>query len=384
MKLFFAAVAIALLAVQPVLKAQTSFVSAASKPDSATIQVAILLDVSGSMEGLIEQAKIQLWSMVETLGKASCNGVKPAVEIALYEYGRPGNGEKNGFIKQISPFSTDLDELSASLFKLKTDGGDEYCGAAMVESLKNLAWRTDPGLYKVIFIAGNESFRQGSVSHLEACKLAKEKGVIINTIYCGAYQLGITEYWNLNGECGSGTYTNINQNEKYEDIKAPQDSLIYALNTKLNGSYITFNSIGIAKQQQQAGMDEANLTLGYSVAAKRAGAKANKAVYRNTTWDLVDAIDADSSVLAKLDKKFLPAALQNKTPEEIARYVSAKRQERGLIQKEIGRLLVEREKYVTAVRAEKAKNTATAQNLENAIQNTIKSQAKNFRISFDD
>ena len=35
------------------------------KPAQQKIQVAILLDVSGSMEGLIEQAKAQLWNMEE-------------------------------------------------------------------------------------------------------------------------------------------------------------------------------------------------------------------------------------------------------------------------------------------------------------------------------
>ena len=43
------------------------------KSKSQKIQVAILLDVSGSMEGLIEQAKAQLWNMVSVMGKAQCN-----------------------------------------------------------------------------------------------------------------------------------------------------------------------------------------------------------------------------------------------------------------------------------------------------------------------
>ena len=33
------------------------------------IQVAILLDVSNSMDGLIEQAKAQLWNMVSVMGR---------------------------------------------------------------------------------------------------------------------------------------------------------------------------------------------------------------------------------------------------------------------------------------------------------------------------
>ena len=51
------------------------------------IQVAILLDTSGSMQGLIEQAKSRLWNIVNTLTTLKYKGETPEIEIALYEYG---------------------------------------------------------------------------------------------------------------------------------------------------------------------------------------------------------------------------------------------------------------------------------------------------------
>ena len=72
------------------------------KPKSkAKIQVALLLDTSGSMDGLIEQAKSQLWKMVNELAKATQNGETPDIELALYEYGKTPRGEANGFIYQL-------------------------------------------------------------------------------------------------------------------------------------------------------------------------------------------------------------------------------------------------------------------------------------------
>src|SRR5678816_1278424 len=76
------------------------------------IQAAILLDVSSSMNGLIDQAKAQLWNMVSVMGRAKCNGVIPQIEIALYEYGRGNNDVKQGYVKQVSSFTTDFDQLS--------------------------------------------------------------------------------------------------------------------------------------------------------------------------------------------------------------------------------------------------------------------------------
>src|SRR5689334_24370091 len=91
-------------------------------PKKATpkIQAAILLDVSNSMDGLINQAKAQLWNMVSVMGKAKCDGVTPQIEIALYEYGRTNNDVNKGYVKQISAFTSDLDKLSQNLFSLTT------------------------------------------------------------------------------------------------------------------------------------------------------------------------------------------------------------------------------------------------------------------------
>ncbi len=181
---------------------------------SPRIQAAILLDVSNSMDGLIEQAKAQLWNMVTVMGKAKCDGVAPQIEIALYEYGRDNNDPTKGYIKQISPFSTDLDGLSQNLFKLTTFGGSEYCGHVIHTSLDELKWDTSSLNYKVIFISGNEDFLQGNISYTVACEEAKKKGVIVNTIYCGDRMQGIREHWNLGAECGNGSFSNINSNAK--------------------------------------------------------------------------------------------------------------------------------------------------------------------------
>ena len=193
-----------------------------TKTANPKIQAAILLDVSGSMDGLIEQAKAQLWNMVNTMGKAKCDGsVSPKIEIALYEYGRSTNDIKAGYVKLINGFISDLDSLSQNLFSLKTNGGDEYCGQVIFSSLNELKWDPSPESYKVIFIAGNEDFLQGSLHYTKACTEAKNKGVIVNTIYCGDKMQGIREHWNLAGECGNGSFTNTRLTHINRVVLAP-------------------------------------------------------------------------------------------------------------------------------------------------------------------
>lgn len=349
--------------------------------DTAKIQVAILLDVSNSMDGLIEQAKAQLWNMVNTLGKAQCsNNLAPKIELALYEYGRDSNPVAEGYVKQIHGFTTDLDALSKSLFSLTTFGGEEYCGHVMFTAIKDLDWDLSPNSYKVIFIAGNEDFLQGDIKYTKACNEARKKGIIVNTIYCGNKADGIKEHWNLMGECGNGSYSNINSDAKIEDIATPYDSAIFALNTKLNSTYIPYGSTGAIYQEQQASVDKMNYTMNKSVATKRISVKAKAGLYKNSGWDIVDAFKDDKSIVEKVDKKTLPKELQNKNSEELKEYINKKNNERLQVQNEIAALNEKREKYIAT---ERTKSTSSAPTLESEVEKAIKKQAIRFNMKIE-
>ncbi len=343
------------------------------------IQVAILLDVSNSMDGLIDQAKAQLWTMVNTLGRVHCdNKANPKIEIALYEYGSPRNDQHNGYIKQINNFITDLDSLSENLFALTTNGGDEYCGHVIFKSVQQLKWDTNPNSYKVVFIAGNESFRQGSVSFTQACTEAKSKSVIVNTIYCGDRQQGIREYWNLVGECGNGSFSNINQDQKIDDIATPYDDEIFKLNEKLNTTYITYGARGGEYFSKQQKMDDANAGMSKKAAIKRAETKSNSKVYNNSTWDMVDRVGDNEAEIEKIDKKTLPDSLQNKTTAQLKVIVSEKKKERAAIQTKIIALNQQRQQYINDQK--KKGGAATVSTLETEVERIISEQVKRFKI----
>ncbi len=342
------------------------------------IQAAILLDVSNSMDGLIDQAKAQLWNMVSVMGKASCDGLTPTIEIALYEYGRSSNNAQNGYVKKLSGFTTDLDGLSQKLFALSTNGGEEYCGEVIKTSLSELNWDTSADSYKVIFIAGNEDFLQGKIQYTEGCGKANEKGVIVNTIYCGDRMQGIREHWNLGGECGKGSYTNINQNAIIEDIATPYDTAIFTLNEKLNGTYMSYGASGNLSMAAQESVDKMNYSVNKSAALKRVAVKGKKELYKNCTWDMVDASTADSSFFAKVDMKTLSPELQTKTRAELKQIVEENNSRRGQYQKEIAELSIKRENFIA--NAKRSGNGNKEATLETEIEKIIRGQAKQFKM----
>ena len=102
------------------------------------VQIALLLDTSGSMSGLIDQAKAELWSIVNSMGEARYKGQIPKIEVGLFEYGKSTISSQVGYIRKLSPLSTDLDSISESLFALETNGGSEYCAWVIKDALNAL------------------------------------------------------------------------------------------------------------------------------------------------------------------------------------------------------------------------------------------------------
>ena len=129
----------------------------------------------------------------------------------------------------ILPLTDDLDRVSEELFALKTNGGDEYCGWVIREAVNRLDWSRSRDVYKAIFIAGNEPFTQGPVDFHTSCRNAIERGIIVNTIFCGGNSEGMQTGWKDGAVLADGRYMSIDQNQKVVEIPAPQDAQIARL-----------------------------------------------------------------------------------------------------------------------------------------------------------
>lgn len=341
------------------------------------IKIALLLDTSNSMDGLIDQAKAQLWEIVNELSYAKCEHEDPELKIALYEYGNDRLESSDGYIRQVLDFSGDLDEISEKLFSLTTNGGSEHCGEVIQTSLNQLKWGKNKDDLKLIFIAGNEPFTQGKINYKDATTNAVEKDVIVNTIFCGNYNNGINGKWLDGAKLTGGDYLNIDQNKEIIHISTPYDDIIIQLNSKLNKTYVSYGSKGESKMRLQSAQDSNATELEEVVMVKRAISKSSK-MYKNKSWDLVDAEKEKDFKYSKLDKKTLPKELQNKSTEELKAYVKKQRTKREKIQKEIQELNKKRTAYIT----EKRKASSSEETLDSAMIKAIKKQAEKKNYSW--
>ncbi len=335
------------------------------------VQIALLLDTSNSMDGLIEQAKTQLWKIVNEFNDAKQGDKKPVVQLALYEYGNNNLSAGTNWIRRIQPFTRDLDSVSDSLFKLTTNGGSEYCGAVIRAALDDLAWDKDPRTYKAIFIAGNEPFTQGSVNSDESCRAAISKGVVVNTIHCGKENEGANGGWRRGAHLAEGKFLTIDQDKAVVHIEAPQDKEISRLSIELNATYIGYGKDAPAAVSRQEAQDK------NAARYKEAGAEVQRAVskasanYDNSKWDLVDATKKGAVKLESVPAAALPAPMQTMKPEERKAFVEQKSAERDKLQSDIKRLNEEREKFVAA----KRKEAGQTETLDTAISKVVREQA---------
>jgi hypothetical protein len=349
------------------------------KKQKAKIQIALLLDTSNSMDGLINQAKSQLWKIVNEMAESEVNGASPILEIALYEYGNDDLSMREGYIRQVTMFTTDLDKISEHLFALNTNGGSEFCGQVIDVALKQLSWSESDTDLKMIFIAGNEPFNQGEVDYRKSCQKAVNKDISINTIFCGDYQQGINTFWKDGADLGKGKYMNIDSDKKEVYIASPYDDPIIQLNKQLNDTYIAYGSEGKKMKVRQEVQDNNAMSMGTQTLLNRTASKSSK-MYSNTSWDLVDAYKNDSNIINKLKDKELPKELQGKSKAEIKAVLDKKLKEREAIQEQIKILNAKRDKYVAKKRSEMTTDNKKA--LDDAMIEAVKEQAvkKNFKF----
>ncbi|MEM7383550.1 MAG: vWA domain-containing protein [Verrucomicrobiota bacterium] len=362
----------------PAVDAAQKSSGTAPQPEAPVVQLALLLDTSGSMKGLIDQAKTQLWGVVNEFITAKQAGKTPVVQVALYEYGKSSLKKEEHWVRQIQPLTRDLDKISEELFALRTNGGEEYCGAVISAAAGSLDWDSSSKTYKAIFIAGNEPFTQGPVASGGACKEAITKGIIVNTIHCGPESEGVRTGWKDGALMADGSYMTIDQNQAVAHIDAPQDKEIVRLNEELNRTYVGWgvNARGAAANQEAQDSNAKGIAFSNLVSRARTKASSN---YFNASWDLVDACRAPDFKWDSIKKEDLPDDLKKLTTAELKAHVDAQLACRKDIQKKILALTTERSTYVAAKRKELGEDLS----LGNAVAGTVRKQAATKGVTFE-
>jgi len=341
-----------------------------------SVDLALVLDTSGSMKSLLDAARAKLWETVNLLATAE---PRPRLRVALLSYGHKGYDRDRGFVQIHTPLTEDLDFVSQQLFALTADGGVEYVGRALKTALDELEWNDSRDGLRVVIVAGNESAEQDPhTDNRSVSSDARREDIVVNTIFCGKPDDPVAFEWEAIALDADGHYSAINSRTSIRFVSTPFDKRLSELSQLMNGTYVPLGEAGTEGLERQKQQDANAIALNASAAATRAATKAG-ALYRND-WDLIDALASGRVDWDSLDESELPEALREMTWRERETHVQQLAEQRADLKRQILELQQERRQFLV----EKTGRPGTdANSFEGAIQGAIREQAERAGFAFE-
>jgi uncharacterized protein YegL len=210
------------------------------KAPKPRVEVVFCLDTTGSMGGLIEGAKQKIWSISNQIvsGRPA-----PDLKVGLIAYRDRGDA----YVTKVTPLTDDLDAIYAQIKEFKAEGGGdtpESVNQALHEAVTKVQWSEDKGTLKIIFLVGDAPPHMdyaNDVKYPETCKLAAERGILVNAVQCGT-DSACTKVWlEISGKAG-GDYVQIAQDGATVRVLTPYDKRLAEINAELENSTLLYGS----------------------------------------------------------------------------------------------------------------------------------------------
>lgn len=313
----------------------------AIEPARPRVEIAFVLDTTGSMGGLIEGAKRRIWSIARRIGEGR---PRPDLHIALVGYRDVGDA----YVTQVHPFTADMDEVYRSLSSFRAEGGGdtpEHVAAALGAAVSGLQW-SGPRALRVVILVGDApphiDYQDGDYRRHVA--EARRRGILVDAIQCGGDAATAT-FWREIASTGGGHYAQIDSQGGMNAQVTPYDAELARLGAALSETAVI--SGDAPKRAAAARKMEARAAMPAAVAVEASGYLAG--ADNLAEGDLVDRPVAAQR--AELKQNRAPA-LAGKTEAESLAYLAGQKARRAQLQSEIVALQKKRD-AVLAASAEK-------------------------------
>lgn len=342
------------------------------------MEVVFVLDTTGSMSGMIAGAKQKIWAIANKLKSARPT---PEIRFGLVGY----RDRRDAYVTRVFGLTGNLDEVYTNLYAFEAQGGGdepESVNEALHRAVRDLQWSTDPEVLRVVFLVGDARPHmdyQDDVKYPETCRLANERGILINTLQCGRLS-GTEQAWREIASLTNGTYGAILQDGGSIKIETPYDQEIIRLNLQLDSTIILYGSK--AEQANAAKNKSVLASLSSEAMADRSSylGKGEAGAVMSGRGDLVVEVMNGRESLDKLDEKKLAPELQAMAPAARQELITQKVEERRKLQSELAELVAKRDAAV----AEKLKSLEGKDGvLELDAFRTLEAQAKEKGYRFE-
>lgn len=342
------------------------------------MEVVFVLDTTGSMSGMIAGAKQKIWAIANKLKSARPT---PEIRFGLVGY----RDRRDAYVTRVFGLTGNLDEVYTNLYAFEAQGGGdepESVNEALHRAVRDLQWSTDPEVLRVVFLVGDARPHmdyQDDVKYPETCRLANERGILINTLQCGRLS-GTEQAWREIASLTNGTYGAILQDGGSIKIETPYDQEIIRLNIQLDSTIILYGSK--AEQASAAKNKSVLASLSSEAMADRSSylGKGEAGAVMSGRGDLVVEVMNGRESVDKLDEKKLAPELQAMAPAARQELITQKIEERRKLQTELAELVAKRDAAV----ADKLKSLEGKDGvLELDAFRTLEAQAKEKGYRFE-
>lgn len=346
----------------------------ASQSRVSQVEVAFVLDTTGSMEMLIDGAKKKIWSIADEIRRA-----RPDAEIRFAIIGYRDRGDV--YVTDVTDLTDDLHAVYGKLVGFRAEGGGdtpESVNEALNTAVARLDWTGGDEVRRIVFLVGDApphmDYAQ-DVPFTASMKLAKAEGIVVNTVQAGT-DMDTEVAWRAIAELGGGRYMAIPQSGNVAVIETPFDQQIQRLQLELNETVVPYGN-SVRQAEVRSKMD--------GKAAAPAPAASDMASYENRAeepgkrkvvtgeGDLVADVASGSLSLddaSRIAPAELPEGFADLDKETLKARIGALQEKRTELQSEIETLVKERDAYLL-----KAETTEGEEDsFDGAVKDAIASQ----------
>ncbi len=340
------------------------------------VEVAFVLDTTGSMSGLIEGAKRKIWSIATAIVDAN---PEAEIRIGLVAYRDIGDE----YVTRSFELTTDIQDLYAKLLMLRARGGGDWpesVNEALDKAVTGLNWTQGPGVDRIVFLVGDAPPHMDYAQdrkYPDVIADARARGIIVNAVQAG--QARDTErVWRTIAQQGGGRYIPIPQDGgQVVVIETPYDEEIIILQKKINATVIPYGD--------ERRRDAVREKTGQAAAAPKSTAS-DMAGYLNRTLKPGSVVTGEGDLVAdvaqgrrKLDaipEKELPDQMRGLSVEQRTQQVETLNAQRQQLTKQMADLVGRRDAFVRDKRNAAASGPARKDSFDQAVEETLRAQVK--------
>lgn len=345
-------------------------------PAKPVVEVAFVLDTTGSMGALIEGAKRKIWSIATTIIDEN-----PGAEIRMGLVAYRDIGDE--YVTKTFPLTTDIQDLYANLLELKARGGGDWpesVNEALHTGVTKLDWTQGDEICRILFLVGDApphmDYAQDT-KYPEVMRMARERSILVNAVQAGGAR-DTERVWREIAQMGNGRYIPIPQDGGHVVvIETPYDVEIIELQNEINGTVIPYGPrrqrSQVEQKVKQAASAPAPVAAEMAAYMSRNAAKsAGEAITGN--GDLVADVKAGRQKLATLKDEDMPDAMRKMSAADREALIDKTMAKRSALNERMAALVKKRDAYVIE-QAKKAPQRK-GDSFDQVVAETLKKQMK--------